>query len=137
MLSNQYALFLADKSVLELLPGILGKQFFKKKKLPIGVDLGKSLKSTVARAEQANQKIKMEIEKALSSTSFYLTQGACSAVKIAHDKMEIADIVENIMHVIPHILTKVPYGKIENVQSIHLKTRDSISFPLYNSMPNE
>lgn len=38
-LCNSYDLFFADKRVLTVLPKLLGKQFFKKKKLPLPVDL--------------------------------------------------------------------------------------------------
>jgi len=41
-LCDSYDLFFAEKSIVSLLPWLLGKQFFKKRKLLVSVDLKKS-----------------------------------------------------------------------------------------------
>ena len=43
-LCSAYDLFVADQRVLPMLPPLLGKTFFKKKKLPVSIDLQKKVR---------------------------------------------------------------------------------------------
>jgi ribosome biogenesis protein UTP30 len=64
-LAQLYQVFLADDRILPLLPKLLGKQFYEKKKLPLPVRL-------------TRKDLKAEIEKALSSTMYFETSGTCT-----------------------------------------------------------
>jgi ribosome biogenesis protein UTP30 len=71
LLSSSYDLFLADKRVLPVLPRLLGKSFFLKKKYysinfrqPIPIDLTKD-------------NLKQELLDVLSGTFLYLNKGTC------------------------------------------------------------
>jgi len=121
-LCGSYDLFLADSRIIPLLPKLLGKTFFKKKKQPIPVDLkGKDLQR--------------EITKARMSTYLYLSgNGTCIAVRIARTKYSIDQIVQNITVGLSHIVENIP-KKWKNIQSIHIKTSDSVALPIYNSLP--
>ena len=69
-LCASYDLFLSDDRILPLLPKLLGKAFFKKKKQPIPVDLtGADWGAAVARAT--------------GGTYFFTSSGGCSAVRAA------------------------------------------------------
>lgn len=120
-LCGSYDLFLADDRIICLLPKLLGKTFFKKKKHPIPVDLqGKSW----------GEKIKQ----ACDSTYLYLGGGPCSVVRAARSTQSRDEIVENVLAVIEGVGEKVP-KKWKNIQSLHLKATDSLALPLYVTKP--
>ncbi len=62
-LCASYDLFLADERVIELLPPLLGKTFFGKKKHPIPIDLKKDPQ--------------VEYQRILSSAYVYFNKGTC------------------------------------------------------------
>ncbi|CAN4090378.1 unnamed protein product [Withania somnifera] len=104
-LYSSYELFLADKRVVHLLEGILGKQFYKKKrKVPVPVDL------------RGNSNWKEEIERACSSTLLCLGNGTCSVLKIGRGGMESGEVMENVLAAIDGIVEFVP-KKLGGVKS--------------------
>ena len=121
-LCDSYDLFLADASVLPVLPRVLGKAFFKKKKLPVPIDLKK-------------KDVSREISQALGSTYLHLTTGVCNALKVGKDSLTLKQNVENIMHCVQGAVDKIP-GKWNNIQSIHLKSSTSVALPLFNALPD-
>ncbi|XP_062105764.1 uncharacterized protein LOC133817299 [Humulus lupulus] len=121
-LCDSYALFLADKRVVPLLPRLLGKQFFKKKKIPVPVDL-------------KHKNWKEQIEKACSSAMLFLRTGTCCVVRVAKASMSSDDIVENAVAAINGIVEFVP-RKWGNVRSFHLKLLESVALPLYQALPD-
>lgn len=118
-LCNSFDVFLADERVLPLLPKLLGKTFFDKKKLPIPVDL--SVKS---------EALKAELTRAIEATSLNLSSGPCTSVKIGVSSQSSADLKENISSVLTKVVATVP-GGWKNIRTIHLKTATSLSLPLY------
>jgi ribosome biogenesis protein UTP30 len=63
-LCASFDLFLTDDRVMAVLPRLLGKSFFEKKKLPIPITLKKDT-------------ISSELESVLNSTVVYFTRGTC------------------------------------------------------------
>ncbi|KAI8828625.1 ribosomal protein L1p/L10e family-domain-containing protein [Chytriomyces cf. hyalinus JEL632] len=120
-LCDSYDLFLSDDRIVSLLPPLIGKAFFAKKKHPVPVDL--TAKDLAA-----------EIESARAATYLHLNKGLCNAIKIGTTQQSVAQVVDNIYFSIDRIVDKVP-SKWSNVQSILLKLSDSVSLPLYNSLP--
>lgn len=120
-LSSTYDVFLTDKRLYHLLPQRLGKKFFQKKKFPYPVDMRK-------------KDLAKEIQTARDSTYLHLGLGSCCAVPIARIGFPTRHIVENIAHGMRGVASKIPRGW-RNIQSVHLKTVDSIALPLYNSLP--
>ncbi|XP_055800451.1 uncharacterized protein LOC129869904 [Solanum dulcamara] len=119
-----YQLFLADKRVINLLPGLLGKQFYKKKrKVPVPVDL------------RGNSNWKEEIERACSATLLCLGSGTCSVLKIGRGGMENGEVMENVLAAIDGIIEFVP-KKLNGVRAFHLKFSDSLALPVYEALPN-
>ncbi|CAA0808669.1 Ribosomal protein L1p/L10e family [Striga hermonthica] len=75
---------LVDKRVVHLLPKLIGKKFFKKKKLPLGVDMGK-------------KNLKLQVERALGSALLYMRTGTCCVMKVGKVSMEKEEIVDNVL----------------------------------------
>ncbi|KAJ4824982.1 hypothetical protein Tsubulata_014356 [Turnera subulata] len=121
-LCDSYDLFLADKSLIPLLPKLLGKHFFKKKKIPVGVDLTKS-------------NWKEQVERVCSSALLFLTTGTCSVVKVGRVSMSREEIVENVASAIDEIANLVP-RKWGGIRSLHLKLLGSLALPLYQAVPD-
>jgi len=119
-LASSYDLFLADDRIIPMLPKALGSIFFKRKKQPVAINL--------------KGNIQKEIENARNSTYLFLN-GACSAVKIGKSDFTTEQLVENILQGTDSIVSKIP-KKWKNIQSIHLKTTESIALPIYTVLPD-
>lgn len=120
-LCDSYDMFFADDRVIPLLPSLLGKHFFKKKKIPVPLNL-------------RHKNWKEQIEKSCSSGLLYLRTGTCSVVKVAKTSMEVEEIVNNVIAAIDGIAEVVP-KKWSNVRSFHLKVLESIALPIYQTVP--
>merc|ERR1712216_376566 len=123
-LCNSFDLFLADDAVVPLLPRLLGKTFFQKKRQPIPVSF------------RSGEKLAKVLQRARDSTCFYPGWGACSAVKVGRTDFEAHEIVANVERVVSAMVENIP-KKWSNVQSIHLKTHDSVALPIFNNLPNQ
>ncbi|CAI0474126.1 unnamed protein product [Linum tenue] len=121
-LCDSYDLFLADRRVLPLLPKMLGKEFFRKKKIPVPIDL-------------KHKGWKEQIENACGSALVFVKTGTCSVVKAAKLSMEKDEIVENVMATINGAVEKIVSKKWGGVRSIHLKLLDSLALPVYEAVP--
>jgi ribosome biogenesis protein UTP30 len=120
-LCGSHDLFLADKKILPLLPRLLGKSFFQKKKNPLPVDF-----SRVGWKHQ--------IKRILSSTFFYIRSGTCCGIKVGRLSMEEEQVIDNVMAVIDKAVEKIP-KKWGNMRSLHLKSVDSVALPIYQAVP--
>lgn len=67
---------------------------------------------------------------------FFLIFFRCSAIKVAHTGQTIEQSVENVVSAVSEIAKIVPRGW-NNIQSLNLKTSDSISLPIYTSLPEK
>ncbi|KAI8049690.1 ribosomal protein L1/ribosomal biogenesis protein [Syncephalis plumigaleata] len=119
LLCSTYDLFLADAAIIPLLPRVLGKKFFEKKKLPIPVDLSK-------------KNLKAEIMRACHSTYMSLSAGTCLSIRIGHSGMSAKHVAENIVHAVPSVVDHIP-RKWRNILSLSIRTSDSVSLPFYNA----
>ncbi|XP_058964339.2 ribosomal L1 domain-containing protein 1-like [Pocillopora verrucosa] len=120
-LCSLYDVFICDDAIYHLLPKLLGKVFFSRKKFPIPVSLKKV-------------NLKKEIDKVLNCSFMTLGHGSCSAIKVSHTEQSIEQAVENVVSAVSEITKIVPRGW-NNIQSLNLKTSDSIALPLYTSLP--
>ncbi|KAI9485108.1 ribosomal protein L1/ribosomal biogenesis protein [Zychaea mexicana] len=116
-LFSEYGAFLTDKRIAHLLPRILGKEFFKKRKEPMPVDLTK-------------EDLQKEILRAVRSTYMHFNYGNYYAIKIATTGQSDLQAFENCIEALPHILKGV-YGGSKNIRSLHIKTSESTSLPVY------
>ncbi|KAJ3026945.1 UNVERIFIED_CONTAM: hypothetical protein HDU68_004792 [Siphonaria sp. JEL0065] len=120
-LCDSFDMFLTDDRIVSLLPPLLGKTFFARKRHPVPVNL-------------KAKNVATEIEKAISGTYLHLNKGLCNSVKIGTTNQSETKVVDNIYFALETIVARVP-GKWPNIQSIHVKLSDSVSLPLYNSLP--
>lgn len=122
-LCNSYDLFVADDRVVPSLPKLIGKSFFKKKKVPIPVNL------------QAKD-WSAQIQKALSGTYLNKNGGNCLSIRVARSSMTPEDCTENIIAVVLAAMEHTP-KKWLNVQALHLKSVNSVALPMYQTLPAE
>ncbi|KAG8769705.1 hypothetical protein FRC15_004440, partial [Serendipita sp. 397] len=152
-LAKEYGLFLADERVVPLLPSLLGKAFFKKKKQPIPVNLQRT-------------NLKAELESAISSTYLHQNAGTCTSIKIGYTGMDASKVVQNAEKAIPGVVRKLHLvntkrgGKSpsstngvngiseeevkkfretawENIQSLGIKTHSSVCLPIWSCSLSE
>ncbi|KAM7264025.1 hypothetical protein ACFE04_001708 [Oxalis oulophora] len=121
-LCDSFDMFFADKAVIPLLPKLLGKCFFTKRKLPVPVDL-------------THNNWKQQIGKVFRSALLYSRNGTCSVVKVGKVSMKKEEIVKNVVAAVNGIAEVVP-KKWGNVRSFHLKLPDSVSLPIYQTVPD-
>uniref|UniRef100_A0A7N0T2W5 Ribosomal protein L1 n=1 Tax=Kalanchoe fedtschenkoi TaxID=63787 RepID=A0A7N0T2W5_KALFE len=121
-LCASYDMFLVDKRLIPLMPKLLGKQFYKKKKIPVPIDL-------------THRNWKEQISRAFGSALLYLKTGTCSVVKVARVAMEVEEIVDNVISAINGIVEILP-KKWDGVRSFHLKLSGSLSLPIYQALPD-
>ncbi|CAN6467864.1 unnamed protein product [Victoria cruziana] len=120
-LCGSYDLFFADKRVIPLLPPLLGKSFFRKKKIPLPVEL-------------THKNWKGQMQNACNSTFLFLRSGTCSVVKVGKVSQKREEIIANVMAAIQGIVDVIP-KKWDNVRSFHLKTMESLALPIYQVLP--
>lgn len=119
-LLNSYRMFLVDDRIVPLLPRVLGKTFFKRKKQPVPINL-----------QRGN--IAQQIQAILHCTLLFLSAGDCIVVKIGLSSHTAEEITENVMFALPHIVSKLKDWK--NIQALHLKSTDSVALPFFASLP--
>ena len=131
VLCASYDFFVADSRILPTLPKKLGKTFFMKKKQPISVELNSDPKALLG--ESGGLKSVKNLNLAIhGQTHMFPTLGTCLSIRIGHTGMSGKEVMENILEAMPKIALKIP-GQWENIQSLSLKTNDSIALPIYNS----
>ncbi|XP_078439013.1 uncharacterized protein LOC144709346 [Wolffia australiana] len=120
-LRSSYDVFLADRSLLPLLPRLIGNSFFKKKKHPLPIDLSRK-----GWPEQ--------IKRCLGSSSLYIRSGTCCQLDVGRASMGRDQIVENVVAAVEGAIGFVS-KKWDNVRSIHLKFDESVALPVYRALP--
>ena len=116
-LCSAFDFFLCDDRVLPMMPKVLGKEFFQRKKQPISVSVTrKGFSAAVVRARD--------------STYLHLGWGPCCAVQIATTAMDKDEITENVLKGMAEIANRIP-KKWSNIQAVHMKTAESVALPLY------
>jgi ribosome biogenesis protein UTP30 len=121
-LCRQFDVFLADDRILPSLPKLIGKSFFRKKKQPVPINM------TAKNLDE-------QIEKVQQCTNLHLGGGSCLSVKIARAPFGVSDIVANVQAVLEAASEHVP-SKWANVQSLFLKSADSVALPVYQKLPD-
>lgn len=109
--------FLADSRVSHVLNTKLTEEFYKKKKIPILVDL-------------TGEDLAAPIDAALNSSPVILPKGNKFAAPVGKLSWEAANIAENACDVINGIFAKV--GK-ENIATIHIRIPSSLTIPVYTA----
>ena len=114
-LSKSYDLFLADERVVTLLPKLLGKAFFKTKRIPVPVDMTKK-----ARWSE-------RINKAIDSTYYFQSTGSCTNVVIGNVSMTKEQLIENAKDVIDFVQRKI---LVKGIACVDMQADNCLSIPL-------
>lgn len=142
-LFSEHDVFLGDDRIINRLPKVLGKTFFKTTlKRPIPVSLaGKPLKKT-ADGKKAKRpegqinaaspaQIAREIEKALGSALVSLSPTTNTAVRIGYAGWTPEQIAENVEAVVAGLVEKFVPQKWKNVKSIYIKGPETAALPIW------
>ncbi|XP_051818904.1 ribosomal L1 domain-containing protein 1-like [Antechinus flavipes] len=119
-LLSSFDLFLADERIRRLLPSHIGKQFYRRKRVPLSVDL-------------TTRNLSEHIDRIIQGTSLSVSNhGCCNTARVGHTGMSIDHLVENVIAVVDVLSEKLP-EKWESVKMLHLKTEKSPSLPIFSS----
>ncbi|WOK91464.1 hypothetical protein Cni_G00155 [Canna indica] len=122
-LCDSHDLFFADRRIVPLLPRLIGKEFFRRKKAPLPLDL--------SRPGWPQQ-----IRRCLDSAFFHPpSKGTCAVIKVGRASMTADEIVDNAMAVIKGAAERVPKG-FANMRSILIKAAGSVALPIYQAVPH-
>ena len=121
-LCASYDLFLSDDRILPLLPKLLGKAFFKKKKQPIPVDLAHEDWGTAVR-------------RATAGAYFFVSAGGCSAVRCARAAQSAEEVTANALAAAAGVAARIPKGW-KGIRALYLKTNASVALPIYAALPD-
>ena len=118
-LLKAHAIFLADARILPMLPTLLGKTFYQKRRTPVAVDLKK-------------KDLRAELSRAACGAHFrHAPNGTCNSVQLGTTAQPPAHLVENILCGIEQVGARIKGGWGE-IQSLQLRTTNSIPLPFYN-----
>lgn len=118
-LRKAHHVFLADARVLPMLPPLLGKTFFVKRRLPAAVDLTKA-------------DLRAEIERVACGTFFRYSSGTSTCFQVGTAAQPAEQLVENVVAAVEQVVSRTP-GKWTNLQSLMLRTTNSVSLPFFNA----
>lgn len=121
-LRDSYDFFVADSRVISLLPKLLGKAFYEKKRQPIPIDL--ATKSTP-------EHLFKEIEQVYSSTYLHLSPGTCTSIKCGAICQTPEQIAENIEIITNTLAEKFVKNGWKGIRGFHIKTNESIALPIW------
>ncbi|KAF8104014.1 hypothetical protein N665_0181s0035 [Sinapis alba] len=117
---KRHEVYFAERRLMPMLPKLLGKEFVKKKKSPIAINL-------------RHGNWKEQVERVCESALFFVGTGTCSVVKVAKLSMGRKEIAENVVAAMEGIVDLIP-GKWKNVKLFHLKLLESLALPVYESV---
>jgi len=101
MLAKSVDVIIAERTIFNMLPVVLGRPFYKNKKLPIRIN-GRKWKSSDLQAQ---------ITKALTKTVMNLSvKGQTTTVSVGHDNLSCEQLTENILKICRWISKKYPGG---------------------------
>ncbi|XP_012308633.2 ribosomal L1 domain-containing protein 1 [Aotus nancymaae] len=119
-LLSTFDFFLTDARIRRLLPSLIGRHFYQRKKVPVSVNL-------------LSKNLSREINDCIGGTVLNISKsGSCSAIRIGHIGMQIEHIIENIVAVTKGLSEKLP-EKWESVKLLFVKTEKSAALPIFSS----
>jgi len=117
-----FDVFVADSRVLPMLPPLLGKTFFKKRKQPVSINLKK-------------KDLRAELEKVCGGSLYRHSAGTSNSFKVGKTSQGANELVDNVVAAVEQAVALTP-KKWSNVQALHLRSTNSVALPFYNSLPH-
>ncbi len=121
-LLHEHTYFVCDARVMKQLYNLLGNVFSTRHNYPVPINFDRKLD------------VASSVRKAVDSTYMHLS-GQNIAVRLALTAMSTGHVIENVVSGIGIAVSKLK-GGWENVHSIHIKTSDSASLPIYTKLPD-
>lgn len=145
-LFSEHDVFVADDRIINRLPKVLGKTFYKTtQKRPIPVVFQAKHSKRAGGQEKKRQKtdddtnigkpadIAKEIEKALSSALVSLSPSTNTAVRIGYSHWKPEWIADNVQVAVSALVEKWVPQKWKNVRSIHIKGSRTAALPIWQT----
>ncbi|KAI0387893.1 ribosomal protein L1 [Hypomontagnella monticulosa] len=142
-LYSEHDVFLGDSRIINRLPGILGKTFYKttaKRPIPVEIQArvpktdGKRVKRT-KDAETVNActpvQLAGEIERAVGAALVNLSPTVNTALRVGNANWTAEQIAENVDVVAKTLVEKFVPGKWKNVKSIYIKGPETAALPVW------
>ncbi|KAI8628227.1 electron transfer flavoprotein alpha-subunit [Xylariaceae sp. FL1651] len=135
----EHDIFLGDTRIINRLPGILGKTFYKnQKKRPVPIEIqqripkvqGKRVKNPDAVNACTPIQLAGEIERAVGAAILNLSASTNHAVKIGYASWKAEELAANVERVVIFMVKKLP-GGWKNVRSIYIKGPETVALPIY------
>ncbi|KAH8880308.1 ribosomal protein L1 [Thozetella sp. PMI_491] len=149
-LFRDHDIFLGDDRIINRLPKILGKTFYKsttKRPIPVvfqaareRVD-GKRVPRPKGKKEEHAEKVKCrptaeiaaEINKAINSALVHLSPSTNTAIKVGYSTWTASQLAENVSTVAAQLVEKFVPQKWDNVRSFYVKTNESAALPIWQT----
>ncbi|XP_071878569.1 ribosomal L1 domain-containing protein 1 [Bombus fervidus] len=123
-LVGSYDHFLVDGKIAGHLSHLLGREFYKKRKLPTSI-------------RTHSKDLKHEIDYALRKTVMQIhSYGDTHIIQIGHTSMKKEEVIENILATCSYLSKNYP-GGWANIRSIRIKTSSSLGLPIYTTLKNK
>lgn len=124
-LRDAHDIFMADDRVVTLLPQLLGKTFYSGKKNPLPI--------TIPNKIEKSENLKIEVNKALGSTSLHLAPGTCTMIRVGLAGQTPEQIAANIELVANRVVDQYVPQKWRGTRSLHIKTSTSVALPIWQT----
>lgn len=142
-LFSEHDVFLGDDRIINRLPKVLGKTFYKTtQKRPIPVSLqAKALKQDGKRQKRQTAEgqvnagtpadIAKEVEKAIGAALVSLAPTTNTAIRIGYSSMTPQQIADNVDAVVTAMVDKWINHKWQNMKSVYIKAQESAALPIW------
>ncbi|KAI1817914.1 electron transfer flavoprotein alpha-subunit [Poronia punctata] len=137
----EHDFFLGDSRIINRLPGLLGKTFYKsQKKRPIPIDIqaripksgGKRVKPAKDTVNACNPvQLAGEIKRAIAAALVNLSPSTNHAVKIGYASWKPEELAANTEKVVSVMANKLIPGGQKNIRSIYIKGPETVALPIY------
>ncbi|KAI1349611.1 electron transfer flavoprotein alpha-subunit [Xylaria sp. FL0043] len=137
----EHDIFLGDTRIINRLPGLLGKTFYKsQKKRPIPIEIQARIpKSAGKRVKPAKGEVNSctaiqlagEIKRAAAAALVHLSPSTNHAVKIGYASWKPEELAANADKVVSVMVNKLIPGGRKNVRSIYVKGPETVALPIY------
>lgn len=121
ILANSYDFFVADRDVMNVVPGLLGSHFVRNKKMPRKIN----------KLDPENIKTRSRIVESLKQAHWFVDgRGDCSSIILGNTDFTEKELTKNLTKALEEVAKNSPRGW-DFIRSVHLKLEKSISLPLY------
>ncbi|KAI0804007.1 electron transfer flavoprotein alpha-subunit [Xylaria sp. FL0064] len=137
----EHDIFLGDTRIINRLPGLLGKTFYKSQtKRPIPIEIQARIpKSAGKRVKPAKGEVNSctavqlagELKRAVAAALVHLTPSTNHAVKIGYASWKPEELAANADKVVSVMVNKLIPGGRKNVRSIYVKGPETVALPIY------